>query len=81
MSCPFKFSKKVFSAFNRDDENNDTTLSTKADPFGDESKCPYSKTALKEEEDKANKDENKENENSDDEQPTGGCPMKNTGKY
>jgi hypothetical protein len=76
MSCPFQYSK--VSTFNRE-ETNDTTLTTKADPFMDESKCPYSKTASREEE-KVSKEENKDNEISDDEQPTGGCPMRNTGK-
>jgi hypothetical protein len=80
MSCPFKFNKKMISSFNREEDAiNDTTLTTSAQPFMDESKCPYSKVAPREEE-KLAKEENKENENdSDDDQPTGGCPMRNTG--
>jgi hypothetical protein len=80
MSCPFKFTKNMLSSFSRGNEEVDTTLETKQDPFSDETKCPYNKVAPKEQ-DKNTQEEIKDNDNSDDEQQMGsGCPMRNTGK-
>jgi hypothetical protein len=77
--CPYKKTQSNIAQFNKDAEKIIKKTTDELNPQKDYKKCPYSNQTPTNDSKIPEKEVKEEKEDSDDDQPKGGCPVMNRG--